>query len=123
MTSCAKAAIRPSMDSARGFGPLGSSQADSCVGESRLDHELEVHIEDCQQQYLWAYERFQAHGNPHDRDEALLHLHRMNQAILARPDAIQAARHAAFEREIDDGVGYFSSEHAQQLGRQARAAA
>jgi len=87
------------------------------------ERELELHIEDAQQQYLWAYERFQDHGNHHDRDEALLHLHRMNQAILARSPAVQAARHAAFERTVDEGVGYFTSEHARQLGLQYRRAA
>lgn len=49
---------------------------------SELEHE--IHIEDCHHQYRIAYERHELHGNPHDRDEALLHLHRMNQAILAR---------------------------------------
>lgn len=62
--------------------------------------ELEIHIEDCA--YLWrmAYERFLQFGSPHDRDEALLHLHRMNEAILARSPEVQEARHAAFERQL-----------------------
>ena len=90
-------------------------------GMTPEDVELEIHIEDTQQQYLWAYERFQEHGNPHDRDEALLHLHRMNQAILARSPAVQAARHAQFEREMLERDAYFLSEHAQALG-QGRAA-
>ena len=85
--------------------------------------ELEAHIMDCASLLMDTYARFQETGNPADRAEAREFLRCMQQAILVRPDAIQAARHAAFEREIDDGVGYFSSEHAQQLGRQARAAA
>ena len=73
-----------------------------------LDDELELHIEDCEHQYLIAYERFRLWGNPHDRDEALLHLHRMNEAILSRSPTVQAARHAEFERRLDEGVDYFS---------------
>lgn len=81
------------------------------------DDELELHIEDCQWQYLTAYERFQLHRNPHDREEALLHLHRMNEAIRARSPGVQAARHAAFERQLTEQVAYFASESAMQLGR------
>jgi len=49
--SPARAAVRPSMDSARGFGPLDGAQADSCVGEGR--HSLDAqHEEWLRQQYL-----------------------------------------------------------------------
>jgi hypothetical protein len=81
------------------------------------DEELECHIEDCQHLWMTAYERFQLYGDPNDRDEALLHLHRMNEAILARSPAVQAARHAAFEQRLDDGIDYFQSTHALELGR------
>ena len=103
------AAIRPYPPEPRGFGPF-------------LDHELEEHIRDCEWQWQRAYARFQAHGCPHDRDEALQHLHRMNQAILARSPAVQAERHAAFERTVTERFAYFISEHAQQLGKRAIAA-
>jgi hypothetical protein len=73
------------------------------------DDELEIHIEDCQHLYLMAYERFLAYGCPHDRDDALLHLHRMNVAILSRSPAAQAVRHAAFERRLADGIDYFAA--------------
>lgn len=64
------------------------------------DQELEIHIEDCAHLWRMAYERFLLYGNPHDRDEALLHLHRMNEALMSRSPAVQAARHAAFERQV-----------------------
>jgi hypothetical protein len=80
-----------------------------------LDHELELHIEDAHHQYRIAYERFELHGCPHDRDEALLHLHRMNEAIVARSPAVLAARHAEFEQRISEGVDYFQSAHAHEL--------
>jgi hypothetical protein len=81
---------------------------DAAASSARFDEELEIHIEDCHWQYRTAYERFQMHGNPNDRDEALLHLHRMNAAILARSPAAQAARWAEIQQSIDDGVGYFA---------------
>jgi hypothetical protein len=87
-------------------------------GERALsDDELEIHIEDCAHQWMTAYERFQLHGSPHDRDEALLHLHRMNTAILARSPAVQACRHADFEQRLVEQIDYFQSEHALALGR------
>jgi hypothetical protein len=86
-----------------------------------IEEELELHIEDAHYQYRIAYERFELHGNPNDRDEALLHLHRMNAALMARSPAVQAARHAEFEQRISEGVDYFQSAHAHELamGRSA----
>lgn len=81
------------------------------------DAELEQHIQDtC---WLWqrAYARFQAHGNPADRDEAELWLHAQNEAILMRSPAVLAARHAAFERRISEGVDFFQSEQALSMGQ------
>jgi len=95
----------------RGFGPFPEQGA--------LDEELEQHIRDCEWQWQRAYARFQAHQCPHDRDEALLHLHRMNVAILARSPAVQAARHAAFERAITEQCAYFISDAAASLGQRA----
>lgn len=99
-------------------------EAASAVGEplrrADLDDELEQHIDDSHWLYRTAYERFQLYGNPHDRDEALLHLHRMNKAILARSEAVQAQRHAAFEQRITEGVDFFQSSYALALGQQVR---
>lgn len=81
------------------------------------DDELEIHIEDCEHLYLMAYERFRQYGCPHDRDDALLHLHRMNVAILCRSPAAQAARHAAFEQRLADGIDFFQSRMALDMGR------
>lgn len=73
------------------------------------DQEREIHIEDCAHQWRMAYERFQMHGNPHDRDEALQHLHRMNEAIRGRSAAVQAQRHQEFEQRLADGLDYFAA--------------
>lgn len=97
-------------------GTSGAPAADPDVGEilRRIDvartlsgKELEVHIRDCETLWRRAYGRFQDLGNPADRDEALLWLHRMNEAILMRSPEVLAARHAAFERQVAEGCGYF----------------
>lgn len=81
--------------------------------------ELEAHIMDCASLLMDTYARFQETGNPADRAEAREFLRCMQQAILARPDAIQAARHAAFERAITEQCAYFISDAAASLGQRA----
>lgn len=99
-----------------------SDVSDSAISEPALsDLEHEIHIEDCHHQYRVAYERFELHGSPHDRDEALLHLHRMNQALVNRPG--QYERHAAFERRLDEGVDYFANRGAADRVEMERRAA
>lgn len=78
--------------------------------------ELEQHIQDCAWHMELAYARFQAHGDPHDRDAALQWMHLHQEAIRQRSPAAQAARHAAFEQRLDAGLDYFNSHHAQALG-------
>ena len=73
------------------------------------DTERELHIEDSAHQWRMAYERFQMYGLPADRDEALQHLHRMNEAILGRSAAVQAQRHQAFELRLAEGIDYFAT--------------
>lgn len=70
------------------------------------DAELDRHIADLTSLWQRAYSRFQEHGNPHDRDEALRWLHERDQATLARVRRIE-----------DAGCCYFSSDAAQALGR------
>ena len=73
------------------------------------DTEREIHIEDSAHQWRMAYERFQMYGLPADRDEALQHLHRMNEAIMGRSAAVQAQRHAEFEQRLAEGIDYFAT--------------
>jgi hypothetical protein len=82
------------------------------------DDELEQHIDDLAWSWRTAYARFEAHGLPADRDEALMLLHLHNEAVMSRSPAAQAARWAEINRSIDEGVGYFS-----WAGQQAREAA
>lgn len=84
------------------------------------DVEHAAHILDCERLWRAAYAEFEAHGNPSDRDEALLHLHRMNEAILGRSAAMQAQRHAEFERMLDEGCDYFQVQGARDALMQQR---
>jgi hypothetical protein len=95
---------QPSTEAAGRF--LQDWTADRAV----TDLEHEIHIEDTEHLYLMAWERWELYRCPHDRDEAVLHLHRMNVAILSRPLAVQMARHAAFERRLDESVDYFAAQ-------------
>jgi hypothetical protein len=69
--------------------------------------ELEQHIQDCRDLMEAAYARFQDYGDPNDRDAAVQHMHRMNEALRSRWPAVQTQRHAAFERRLDEGVDFF----------------
>ena len=97
------------------------------VGADRHAHlslaELEQYIGVCEGLWRAAYERFQQHGNPPDREEAVLWLHAQNEAILERSRRVGAARHAEFEQRYSEGNDYFQSAHALALGRQLRGAA
>ena len=54
-----------------------------------------------------------------DKDRAIKWARLMNQCIQNRRPEIVEAWDRARLREIDDGVGYFSSQQAQELGRTA----
>ena len=74
------------------------------------DAELERHIKDTAGRMEAAY----AAGN---RQEAEGWMQAMYAAIKARSPAAKAAREAEIQRSIDEGVGYFCSEHAVTLAR------
>ena len=82
----ARAAVRPSMDCERRFGPLGSGPADSGVGEGRpsLDADLERHIRECGQEMEAAYSRYQADNELASLGDAHYWRNAMEQAIKGR---------------------------------------
>ncbi len=80
-----------------------------------VDAEYEQHIDDATYAYFLTYDRYREFRCPHDRDAALELLHTRDEALRNMPEHIQAARHAAFERRLDEGVDYFQSEHAMRL--------
>lgn len=68
---------------------------------SLTDTEREAHIASCAALMLAAHERG-------DIAEARVWMHLQNTAILARSEALQAARHAEFERRVEEGGCYFA---------------
>lgn len=87
------------------------------VGQAAQDEDAarELRIVQLGQAFTSAYGMFEATGNLAHRDEAYRLLKLQENAIRARSARAQAARHAAFERQLDEGVGYFSSPAAQAL--------
>ncbi len=81
------------------------------------DAGIEQRITECEQLWLAACLRFQAHGLPADRDEGVFWLHALNQALLERSRRLGAARHAACEQRLDEGNDFFQSETALAMGR------
>lgn len=79
---------------------LDAVEGDACffcaMGDIAREHNL--HIADLERAYMAAYARFQAHGCPTDRDEALALLAAFNEALRTRPGQVE--RHAAFERLV-----------------------
>jgi hypothetical protein len=79
------------------------------------DDELEQHIDDLAWSWRVAYDRFQRYSLPADRDEALMLLHLHNRAVMSRSPAVQAARHAQFERDLEERCNYFGTRAAQDV--------
>lgn len=59
------------------------------AGRALSARELEQHIADCTLLMERAYQRFEQHQNPADRDEAVLWMHRRDAAVLLRPGVAQ----------------------------------
>jgi len=71
-----------------------------------FEAELRQHVADCGWHLECAYARFQTHGDPADRDAAVMWLHQQQEA------------QRALQRHLDDvGVGFFTSDLAQGMGR------
>lgn len=76
------------------------------------DHDLELLIAYCVTNTNQAHAELRA-------DSAIWWARRMSEHMTMRRPEIVAAWDRARLREIDDGVGYFSSQQAQELGRTA----
>jgi hypothetical protein len=74
------------------------------------DEELERHIADLGRQLEAAYKRFQDHGDPRARQEAIAWLQLQTEAIERRSASVRGA----MERVIDEGVDFFQTEGARQ---------
>jgi len=69
--------------------------------------ELSEHIHDCGWHMECSYASFQAHGNPADRDAAILWMHMRDEAIQAREQAQKDAREAEIMAAIEGGQRCF----------------
>mgnify|MGYP006921401445 CR=1 FL=1 len=81
------------------------------------DAELTQHIKDCGKHMLACYERFEAFGDPADRQAAVDWLEAQNEAQAALSAGAKAAREAEIQRAIDEGVGYFAARGAADRER------
>lgn len=71
--------------------------------------ELECHIADLAGHMEACYARFEAHGDPADRDSAVHFMHLRDQAIKARSPEQVARMERALEERISCGVDYFQT--------------
>lgn len=91
------------------------------VGHDAQDDDAarELRIVQLGESFKAAYAMFEATGLDSHRAEAYRLLRLQEQAIKGRSARAQAERHAAFERQLEEGVDFFQSAAAQQLGRTA----
>ena len=73
------------------------------------DAEILQHVRDCGKHMLACYERYEAFGDPADREAAQHWLREQNAAQAALSPAAKAAREAEIQRQIDDGLDYFQA--------------
>lgn len=71
--------------------------------------ELEAHIADLAGLMEQAYARFEAQGDPHDRDSAVHFMHLRDQAIASRSPEQVARMEQELEDRISHGVDYFQT--------------
>ena len=86
------------------------------------DAEILDHIEHCRSLMEARYARFERLRDPQDRADACEWMRRRDEAAAALSPACKAAREAAIQQAIDDGVGYFVAQGdaaAAAMGRRA----
>lgn len=71
------------------------------------DAELHQHATDCTHLMEVAYARFQAYGDPADREQACLWMHGRDEALRALSPQWKAQREAQIQQSIAEGCGYF----------------
>lgn len=87
------------------------------------DAEILQHVKDCGRHMLACYERYEAFGDPADREAAQHWLREQNAAQAALSPAAKAAREAEIQRQIDNGVDFFAvAGQRDRMALQGRAA-
>ena len=87
---------------------LTSTPTDCAPAHPMGDAEIRQHIQDCGRHMLACYERYEAFGDPADREAAQHWLREQNAAQAALSPAAKAARESEIQRQIDDGVDFFA---------------
>jgi hypothetical protein len=77
-----------------------STSRPSCAARALSIEELQQHIADCNTLWQRSYALYQEHGNPSDRDDAVLWLYRRDEARASLPKALQDAREAEIWADI-----------------------
>lgn len=88
---------------------VGRVLQDLAASRALSDAEIRQHAQDCTQLMEAAYQRFEQHHNPADRDEACLWMHRRDEANRSLSPAWKAAREAQIQRDIAQGQDYFAA--------------
>lgn len=99
---------------------VGRVVQDISAGRAVSDAELLAHEADCRRLSESTYDRFQATGNPADREEAVLWLARATEARKCLSPAFKQAREAQIQQTIAEGTGCFFTDSADAA--RARAA-
>ena len=86
---------------------VGRVIQDMNAGRAVTDAEVLQHEADCRRLSESTYDRFQATGNPADREEAVLWLARATEARKCLSPAFKQAREAQIQQEIAQGTGCY----------------
>lgn len=95
--------------------------ADLGAGRPVSDDDLQQHARDCTFLMESAYDRFQASGDVHAREEAYLWMNRRDEALRCFSPAWKARREAQIQQAIADGVGFFVTQGELDRAKQAEA--
>jgi hypothetical protein len=102
--------VQPSHTGAASCEPLlrvGRFLQAVAAARSLTDQEVRQHAADCSRLMEAAYARFEAHGDPADREEAVLWMSRRDEAMRSLSPAFKAAREAEIQRAIARGTGCY----------------
>lgn len=108
----------PALCGAALLNRVGRVLQDLSAARQVSDAEIRQHAADCTALMEAAYDRFLAHQDPADREEACLWMHRRDEALRSLSPAWKAAREAQIQQDIAQGTGCFFMDEAD-AARQA----
>jgi hypothetical protein len=96
---------------------VGRVLQDLAAARAVSDSEIRQHALDCGLLMEQAYDRFQAHGEPAAREEALLWMCRRDEALRSLSPSWKAAREALIQFAIAEGTGCYFLDQADAARR------